>query len=121
MSVATVLAPNSLHQSLISALESNDPEPALDQAFVQLQRGGDLKLLLAMVKAMVRVGLAGLAPQLIYSIAGAMAAEPRLAALAKELEALPSGEILRDVLQNRHVQHLQALNESHSHLRSVLE
>src|SRR5688572_22049887 len=85
--------PSTLHAALIDALNDGERERALEQAFQQLSRGGNLPLLLAMTKAMVHAGLAGLALRLLNSSAGLLAADPQLAMLAKRLENLPSGEI----------------------------
>src|SRR5690349_12725506 len=100
MTVAIAKSP-SLQTSLIEALSGHDPERALEQSFIQLARGGDLSLLLAMLKALVRAGLAGIALQLIHSAGGLLSTEPQLATLADHLASLPSGQLDADVLRAR--------------------
>ena len=74
--------PNTLQASLIEALGAAQPERALEQAFHQLSRGGDLPLLIAMVKALVRAGMAGLAVRLLHAGGGVLADRHQSAALA---------------------------------------
>ncbi len=93
----------------MDALGGDKPEQALEQAFIQLARGGDLPLLMAMVKAFMRVGLAGIAVRVLQSAGGVLAAEPQLASLADRLARLPSGEIDPEVLANRARGNLDAI------------
>ena len=118
--MTTLTAPrHSLHASLIDALGGDKPEQALEQAFIQLARGGDLPLLMAMVKAFMRVGLAGIAVRMLQSAGGVLAAEPQLASLADRLARLPSGEIDPEVMVNRAHRNLDALLPTLPHLESL--
>ncbi len=112
--------PNTLHASLIEALNAEDPERALEQAFLQLGAGANMPLLLAMVKALVRAGLGGIAVRLLRSASGLLAAEPQLAALAAQLERVPSGEVAAAKLAGQLDQNLAAIREVDSDLFAVL-
>ena len=103
----------------MDALAGDKPEQALEQAFIQLARGGDLPLLLAMVKAFVRIGLAGIAVRMLQSAGGVLAAEPQLAALAERLTRLPSGEIHRDILANRARRNLDVMVPTRANLQPL--
>lgn len=105
------LHPENLHGSLIEALKGPDPERALEQAFIQLSRGGHMSLLLAMIKALVRAGLAGIAARLLRASGGLLAAEPQLTALANQLESMPSGEVSPQILSARRTANLLALEQ----------
>jgi hypothetical protein len=120
--MATLAAhPNTLHASLIDALGGPDPERGLEQAFIQLGRGAELPLLLAMIKALVRAGLAGIACRLLRSSGGLLAAEPQLAALAAQLETMPSGEIPQDIIRRRIQTNVQAMIASRQALAPALK
>lgn len=114
-------SPNTLQASLMEALSGEQPERALEQAFLQLSRGGDLPLLLAMVKALVRTGVAGLALRLLRSAGGLLTAEPQLASLADRLASLAPGEVSAEVLERRFGDNLKALLPSRPHLRSIID
>src|SRR5205809_1787463 len=92
---------STLHGPLLEALDGADCESALEQAFLQLNRCGDFQLLLALAKALIRTGVAGIAARLVRSMCGLVIAEPQVASLAGQLERLPSGEISADTLQRR--------------------
>jgi hypothetical protein len=88
---------------LLAQLEGPDVERHIGAAFIEAGRRGDVPLFLAVVKGLVRVGLAGLAVRLLRVAAGT--AHPSLAgqftALAQQLDRLPSGEIPRQTLDAR--------------------
>lgn len=101
--------PHTLHGALISALTGPDPEAALEQAFVQLNRGADLPLVLAIIRALVRLGVGGVALRLLRASSGLLAAEPQLASLAEQLERVPSGEMPRHQWQSQFQRNMNAL------------
>ena len=101
--------PNTLQDSLIHALSGDLPERALEQAFLQLSRGGSLPLVLAMIRALVNAGMAGLALRMLHATAGLLAAEPQLAALASRLDGLPAGELGHAELRRRFEMNCSAL------------
>src|SRR5204862_387480 len=113
--------PNTLQASLMDALAGQEPERALEQAFIQLSRGGDLPLLLAMVKALVKTGVAGLALRLLRSAGGLLRAEPQLASLADRLASLPSGQVPAKILESRYRGNLEPLLTTRPHLRAGVD
>jgi len=86
------------HAALIDSLNSANPDSALEAAFVQLQRGADIPLLLAVIKALVTAGVPGLALRLIRSAGAGVRDRADLATLSAQLVRLPSGEIEAAVL-----------------------
>jgi hypothetical protein len=113
--------PGTLQASLIDALGGPEPERALEQAFIHLARGGDLPLVLATLKSLVRVGLAGIAVRLLHSAGGLLAAEPQLAALADQLAAMPQGQVPDSVLRRRFQSNVHHLLAERPHLRNCAE
>lgn len=113
--------PGTLSASLVDALGGPEPERALEQAFIQLARGGDLPLVLAMLKALVRIRLAGIAVRLLHSAGGLLTAEPQLAALADQLAAMPSGEVSTTVLQDRFKRNRSHLLKSRPQLEPIVD
>jgi hypothetical protein len=82
-----------VHAGLVRRLESTPDDGAIEQAMRQLQAGGDLALLLATAKAMVRVGVAGLAARLIRSAGEQVSGRDEIREVLAQLDALPSGEV----------------------------
>ncbi len=92
--MSTVTAqPTQFNVALLNALEGEHAEAALEQAFSQLAHGGTLQLILAMTKALVRIGVAGLAVRLLQAGGDQLLANPQIADLVRQLRALPTGEI----------------------------
>jgi hypothetical protein len=81
------------HLQPVSDLDAAHPDGALERAFAQLSRGGDLQLVLAMARALVRAGVAGLAARLLGALAPQLAGQPEIASLRDQLARLPSGEV----------------------------
>lgn len=120
--MTTLIAPpNSLQASLIAALSDpkGQPERSLEQAFIQLSRGGEVPLLLAMVKALVRIGLAGIAVRLLNAGGGLLTTEPQIAALAEQLAVLPTGELSHDSLRNNLQAQVESLLRTHPQLQQL--
>jgi hypothetical protein len=113
--------PQTLPASLIAALESDQSETALEHAFLQLARGGNFPLVLAILKVLVRAGLAGLGLRLLESSSGLLTAEPQVAALAERLAALPSGEWTAGVIEHRWKTNSDQLRRSHPHLQAMID
>lgn len=102
--------------SIIQELSSLEPERALEKAFAQLHRGGSLPLLVAMLKALVRVGLGGIAVRLLQSAGGPLRDQPEIILLAQQLSRLPSGEIPQATLKARLTHNWQRLRTVQPHL-----
>jgi hypothetical protein len=99
--------------ALLDALERPRCEDAIGAALPALARGGDLALLQATLKALVRAGLAGIAVQLLErSIAGG---DHATAALTRQLSELPSGAIEPGILKARAAQNLHGRLLSPAH------
>lgn len=104
---------------LVAALAADDPGPALEKAFSRLARGADLALAMAMVKALVREGLAGVAAGLVRALHAAAESDPNLEALAAQIERMPSGELPRATLQSRLTARRAALTALNPRLESI--
>ncbi|MDY7109210.1 MAG: hypothetical protein SYC29_11300 [Planctomycetota bacterium] len=105
---------------LIAALEGPQREHALEQAMKRLHAAGDVHLLLAMIKALLRLGLAGLALRLLHSTRVPRPMQNDLRDLADELAALPSGETPLAGLADRYRAHASILHARWPHLRDVI-
>lgn len=102
------------------ALAGSDPEPALEQAFARLGGGCDWPFLVAMVKALVRSNLAGIAIRLLRTAGRNHALSPQIDLLVEELGRLPSGETPGDVLQRRYQANRLALLRRYPNLANLL-
>ncbi len=89
--------------AISAALNGADPESAIESAYVRIADAGDLPVLLAMIRAMVRIGLSGLALRVLNAVDGLLA-DPQLAGLAQQLSRLPSGEIPAATLRSRYAE-----------------
>lgn len=94
---------------------------ALDEAFVHLRGGADLQLFMAMIKAMTRSGLSGLAVRLLKSGGDLLKASPELAKLMAQLEALPTGQLDPEKLTVRYEKNREALLKGRPHLAVLRE
>jgi len=75
------------HRRLIADLDGAAVDAALTPA------GGTVDLLLAVLRALVRCGMAGIALRLLRSAGPLVDANPELAGLCKELAAVPAGDV----------------------------
>jgi hypothetical protein len=115
MSTGTTTPPNAPAEGVTDArgaaivgLNGADPERALESALPLLATRGDVPLLLETAKALVRVGLAGVAVTLLRSLGGA---DARLLGLADQLGRLPSGELDAKLLAERYASRRAMLAE----------
>ncbi|UCD75408.1 MAG: hypothetical protein JSV91_00520 [Phycisphaerales bacterium] len=109
------------HAALIAALDASHSDAALERAFSELVSGADLPLLLAILRALVRQGVAGLAVRLLESTGGLLTDRPDLAALADELSQPPSGEIQWSELDERFRDNANAALSGNPHLHDTLD
>lgn len=82
-------APNGIDTA---ALARGD-DAAIDAAFASLERGLAPAEFLSLVRALVAIGLGGLATSLLRTIGAPLLADPGIRALADQVERLPRGEI----------------------------
>jgi hypothetical protein len=87
MSTLAAPSPPTDLRALRSGLDAGD-ERAIEEAFAGLSRGTDPHTLLALVKALLGIGLPTLAETLLTTIGRPLLAEPSLAALASRLSAM---------------------------------
>jgi hypothetical protein len=115
--MTTLVAPAaSSLRTLYKALEGSQPEAALEQAFPQFARGADISLALAITKALVRIGLAGLARRFLQSLQSGTPLQSQFVHLGEQLAALPSGELSYAERARRHNQNVNALLTTRPHL-----
>jgi len=106
----TSAATPSRFQPLIAELTSENVEAALSKALLQLKHGADLPLVMAIVRAFVQVGTPGLAVRLLRSSPQLIDNHLEIAALVKQLSALPSGEVSPETLDDRFNINLRVLS-----------
>ncbi len=89
--MTTTTAPPSDAQ-LVAAVERGD-EAAIDAAYTALAAGVSPALLLALVKAMLGLGLGRVAEAILTTVGKPLLVEPSVARLAERLGRLPGGEV----------------------------
>jgi hypothetical protein len=102
----------SQHTALITALGGSNPDAAIEDALNQVGRGADGPLLLALVDAMVRRGMAGVAARLLESTGNAVSLYPEIATALDEIRASPSGRIPWSRSRERFDRNLDALSRT---------
>lgn len=116
-----VISSAAARSRLIAALEGRDVDAALEEAMACLRVGGDVHLLLAAAKALVRAGLAGLAVRLLNSTRVLRPMQEELRSLVEELARLPSGERPFGDLAGRYRANVTALLAGQSHLHGAVD
>jgi hypothetical protein len=110
VSVAAPILLTSPHVALIAALQSSDPEPAIEQTFPHISTSGaDLHLLLQLASGLVRAGLAGLADITLKSAGAKISEHDAVRAMLDQIGRLPSGEVPSQALQQRFIANVNAL------------
>ncbi|MCP3905633.1 MAG: hypothetical protein GY715_18560 [Planctomycetes bacterium] len=81
------------HRRLIADLDGPNVDAALTAALGALASGGSVDLLLAVLRTLVRNGLAGIALRLLRSAGNLVETNPEIAGLCEQLAALPPGDV----------------------------